>query len=85
MALQRKGVLEQDPHRSRTYRVRPSWLQRHTGGDKAVELEMPMLPSPVFVPVLGRIAAGVPVLAEEVVEEFFPLPRELVGDGALSR
>lgn len=86
MALQRKGVLEQDPHRSRTYRVRASWVQRRTGGDvepEEPELEMPVLPSPVFVPVLGRIAAGVPILAEEVVEEFFPLPRELVGDGEL--
>ncbi|MEU1623137.1 transcriptional repressor LexA [Streptomyces sp. NPDC005722] len=83
MALQRKDVLEQDPHRSRTYRVRASWVQRRTGGDvEPAEAELQM-PSPVFVPVLGRIAAGVPILAEEVVEEFFPLPRELVGDGEL--
>ena len=30
---------------------------------------------------LGRIAAGGPILAEEAVEDVFPLPRELVGDG----
>ncbi|MEH3157391.1 MAG: transcriptional repressor LexA, partial [Gordonia paraffinivorans] len=41
------------------------------------------LPTPTFVPVLGRIAAGGPILAEEAVEDVFPLPRELVGDGAL--
>lgn len=40
-------------------------------------------PSPVFVPVLGRIAAGGPILAEERVEDVFPLPRELVGEGTL--
>lgn len=40
-------------------------------------------PSPVFVPVLGRIAAGGPILAEEQVEDVFPLPRELVGEGTL--
>lgn len=33
------------------------------------------------IPVLGRIAAGVPVLAAEQVEEVLPLPTELVGDG----
>jgi repressor LexA len=33
--------------------------------------------------VLGRIAAGGPILAEEAVEDVFPLPRELVGEGAL--
>lgn len=40
-------------------------------------------PAPTLVPVLGRIAAGGPILAEEAVEDVFPLPRELVGDGSL--
>jgi repressor LexA len=33
------------------------------------------------IPLLGRIAAGAPVLAAEQVEEVLPLPVELVGDG----
>jgi repressor LexA len=33
------------------------------------------------VPVLGRIAAGTPILAAENVEEVLPLPVELVGEG----
>ena len=33
------------------------------------------------VPLLGRIAAGTPILAEENVEEIYPMPAELVGDG----
>jgi repressor LexA len=37
----------------------------------------------VFVPVVGRIAAGGPILADEVVEDIFPLPRALVGEGTL--
>lgn len=36
-----------------------------------------------LVPVIGRIAAGGPILAEQVVETVFPLPQELVGDGEL--
>lgn len=32
---------------------------------------------------LGRIAAGGPILAEERVEDVFPLPKQLVGDGTL--
>jgi repressor LexA len=40
-------------------------------------------PQPSYVPVLGRIAAGGPILAEQMVEEVFPLPRQLVGDGQL--
>ena len=40
-------------------------------------------PSPVYVPLVGRIAAGGPILAEQMVEEVFPLPKELVGEGTL--
>ena len=35
------------------------------------------------MPVLGRIAAGGPILAEEAVEDVFALPRQIVGDGNL--
>jgi repressor LexA len=37
----------------------------------------------VHVPVLGRIAAGGPILAEERVEDVFALPKQLVGEGEL--
>jgi repressor LexA len=40
-------------------------------------------PKPAYVPLLGRIAAGGPILAEQVIEDVFPLPREIVGDGEL--
>jgi repressor LexA len=40
-------------------------------------------PAPSYVPVVGRIAAGGPILADQVVEDVFPLPRQLVGDGDL--
>jgi repressor LexA len=33
------------------------------------------------IPLLGRIAAGTPILAAEQVDEVMPLPTELVGDG----
>lgn len=35
------------------------------------------------VPVVGRIAAGGPILAEQSIEDTFPLPVELVGNGEL--
>lgn len=37
----------------------------------------------VYVPLVGRIAAGSPIPAQQSIEEFFPLPRQLVGDGRL--
>ena len=81
--LERKGYLRRDPNRPRAVDVRaaedtsvtPAVLTDVAGSDA--------LPEPTFVPVLGRIAAGGPILAEEAVEDVFPLPRELVGEGAL--
>jgi repressor LexA len=40
-------------------------------------------PEASYVPVVGRIAAGGPILAEQAVEDVFPLPRQLVGEGNL--
>ncbi|WP_328686056.1 transcriptional repressor LexA [Streptomyces sp. NBC_01261] len=73
MALESKGVLYRDPHRPRAYQVRPTWapeLDGRTG-------------TQVDVPLVGRIAAGAPLLAEEMIEDVYPLPRQVVGDGDL--
>ncbi|GAB2454678.1 transcriptional repressor LexA [Xylanimonas ulmi] len=49
----------------------------------ALDLDDERLAAPSYVPVVGRIAAGGPILAEQLVEDVFPLPRQLVGDGEL--
>ena len=36
-----------------------------------------------YVPLVGRIAAGSPILSEEAVEAIFPLPKQIVGGGTL--
>ncbi len=79
--LERKGYLRRDPNRPRAVDVRSAddvaaAVVTEVAGSDA-------LPEPTFVPVLGRIAAGGPILAEEAVEDVFPLPRELVGEGSL--
>jgi repressor LexA len=80
--LERKGYLRRDPNRPRAVDVRGAddsatpLVSTDVAGSDA-------LPEPTFVPVLGRIAAGGPILAEEAVEDVFPLPRELVGEGSL--
>ena len=43
--------------------------------------EKPTRPETVHVPLVGRIDAGGPLLAARQVEEVFPLPRKLVGEG----
>lgn len=76
-ALERKGYLRRDPHRPRAVDVRPAGDLGDTARAAAAGA------APAYVPVLGRIAAGGPILAEEMIEDVFPLPRELVGEGRL--
>ncbi|WP_232719451.1 transcriptional repressor LexA [Gordonia metallireducens] len=75
--LERKGLLKRDANRPRAVNIAPSEPPTPTSPTGGA------LPEPTFVPVLGRIAAGGPILAEEAVEDVFPLPRELVGEGSL--
>ena len=77
--LQKKGYLRKDANRPRAVDVRPpSELALHDEADVRAAR-----PAPAYVPVLGRIAAGGPILAEQAVEDVFPLPREIVGEGTL--
>ncbi|MGP3977890.1 transcriptional repressor LexA [Streptomyces sp. 8N114] len=79
MALERKGFLRRDPHRPRAYEVRGS----DAPSSAQAAADTTGKPSASYVPLVGRIAAGGPILAEESVEDVFPLPRQLVGDGEL--
>jgi repressor LexA len=86
--LEKKGFIRRDPNRPRAVDVRSAEDVR--SADEALRTPVvtdvagsDALPEPTYVPVLGRIAAGGPILAEEAVEDVFPLPRELVGEGAL--
>ncbi|HZZ49799.1 MAG TPA: transcriptional repressor LexA [Pseudonocardia sp.] len=80
--LERKGYLRRDPNRTRAVDVRSPDELASAGSDNTEQLRA-MRPSPAYVPVVGRIAAGGPILAEQAVEDVFPLPRELVGEGTL--
>jgi repressor LexA len=87
--LEGKGYIRRDPNRPRALEV----LLPDTSVRRAAEEVSDVAfddtgvgdahPEAVLVPVLGRIAAGGPILAEERIEEVFPLPRRLVGEGTL--
>jgi repressor LexA len=84
--LERKGFLRRDPNRPRAIEViLPGEARRETAAPAATDEtdSGDARPAPSYVPVVGRIAAGGPILAEQVVEDVFPLPRQLVGDGQL--
>ncbi len=83
--LQHKGYLRRDAGRPRTVEVR---LPGHPAvrPESSLDDDMAMditSQEAAYVPVVGRIAAGGPILAEEAIEDIFPLPRQLVGEGTL--
>ncbi len=93
LALERKGFLRKDPNRPRAlevlspdgasdargYRQSHDHLADETDATGSGDAR----PTPAYVPVLGQIAAGVPITAEEIVDDVFALPRQIVGEGEL--
>jgi repressor LexA len=80
--LEEKGFIKRDPNRPRALQV----FAPHEAPDTAAVDETgsgDARPAASYVPLVGRIAAGGPILAEERVEDVFPLPKTLVGEGTL--
>jgi repressor LexA len=80
--LEEMGCLSRGTGRPRTAVVLPltdpviKQQADHANGDTAEQII-------ARVPLIGRIAAGRPILADESVEDIIPLPRQLVGGGEL--
>ena len=77
--LERKGFLRRDPKRPRAMEV----VMPEADDAPAPPVEIEPGGSSVSVPLVGRIAAGIPITAEEQVEDVFTLPERLVGGGDL--
>ena len=77
--LELSGYLRRDPNRPRALEVLidlPSTSGENTESG-------PQVQDAAMVPLVGRIAAGIPITADQQVDEVFPLPRQLVGKGDL--
>ncbi len=62
--LERKGFIRRDPSKPRTIEVldeEADWLEDHVNA----------------VPILGKVTAGIPILAVENIEDYFPLPKQI--------
>ncbi|MBO0845106.1 MAG: transcriptional repressor LexA [Nocardioides sp.] len=88
--LEEKGFLKRDPNRPRALEVfLPEVMaaRRSIGGVEDTSYDETGIgdarPEAAYVPMVGRIAAGGPILAEESLEDIFPLPKQLVGEGTL--
>ena len=77
--LQKKGFINRDTSRARALDIRGP----EVAGTPEHMAEGDLTPDATYVPLVGRIAAGGPILAEQSIEEVFPLPKSLVGEGEL--
>ena len=70
--LVEKGYIRKDPSKPRALMVvaDPKEKSRYTERTDIVD-----------IPMVGRVAAGTPILAEENVEDTFPLPARFMGKG----
>ena len=94
-ALERAGIIERDPTKPRALKWGPaaeslgidataggsvgatgSGAAPATGGVGNVDVD-----ASVTMPLLGRVAAGAPILADEHVEEYVPVPKKLTRSG----
>lgn len=66
--LEKNGYIRRDPTKPRAIEICDDSFQM-------VRTEM------VSIPVIGNVAAGQPILAEENIEEYFPVPAEMVPRG----
>ncbi|WP_240978319.1 transcriptional repressor LexA [Planctomonas sp. JC2975] len=82
--LELSGYLRRDPNRPRALEILID-LPATTGRQETSADFDTIVPvgDATMVPLVGRIAAGVPITAEQQIEEVFPLPRQLVGSGDL--
>ena len=93
--LEKKGYLRRDPQKPRAldvHSVRPVPKETRprtsgmTGGavpaygyQEGADLSHHVPPH--YIPVIGQVAAGDPILAHQDIEEFFPMPATVLGGG----
>ncbi|HEY0259265.1 MAG TPA: transcriptional repressor LexA, partial [Lacisediminihabitans sp.] len=73
------GYLRRDPNRPRALEV----LIETPSQSESTQESTVSIGDAAMVPLVGRIAAGIPITAEQQIDEVFPLPRQLVGKGEL--
>ncbi len=72
-SLMRKGYIRKDPVKRRALEV--------LNKEEAAIPSAPERQDIVDIPIVGKVAAGMPILAEQNIEEYFPMPAQFVTGG----
>ena len=78
--LELGGYIRRDPNRPRALEILVELAETSRALEDVADTRAQ---EAAYVPLVGQIAAGVPITADQQVEEIVPLPRQLVGDGQL--
>ena len=79
-ALETNGYIKRDPKKPRTIEVTSDDSDSADDAPKLAEVKQDMSANAISLPLVGRVAAGMPILAEQNVEENLVLPTSIVGD-----
>lgn len=75
-ALEEKGLIKRDPLKSRSIAL--TYPLDHT--EEATSIPQAEYDNLVTIPLVGNVAAGTPILAEQNITDNITLPTEIVGD-----
>ncbi len=81
-SLQEQGFIRKDPVKRRALEVIDNGSGSGPVRKKQEEISRDEREDVVDIPVVGRIAAGTPILAEQNIEDSFPLPARYLGKGS---
>ncbi|MBP3893309.1 MAG: transcriptional repressor LexA [Atopobiaceae bacterium] len=80
--LQERGLIKRDSKKPRTIEVVSGSSESTADGQKLVSPTQNASTNEMRLPLIGRVAAGAPILAEQNVEETLTLPTSIVGDSS---
>lgn len=80
--LEEAGYIRRDPNKPRTIEICGPGSERLQNGPRLADVTQNVDENTVTLPLVGRVAAGTPILAEQNVEEVMTLPTNIVGDSS---
>ena len=79
--LEQFGLIDRDPKKPRTMKIVPQ-ASNTSDTAKLAPVTQDVANNVISLPLVGRVAAGTPILAEQNVEESLSLPTSIVGDSS---
>lgn len=81
-SLEERGYIHRDSKKPRTIEVVTEQAAAPSSADPVVNVTQNLDANTITLPLVGRVAAGMPILAEQNVEEVLTLPTSIVGDSS---